>query len=76
MTWMPSVTIALYRLITDAGLTVRPATSLRSLGSAPAAPRNVAAAAFSSRDALAVTGPDALMLSTTRSAWPVASCCF
>jgi len=72
---MPSVTIALYRLIAAFRPTARPPTSLRSAGSAPAAARNLAAAAFSSADALAVTGPDALMLSITRSARSVAVAC-
>ena len=69
---MPSDTIALYLVITEDELTVRPATSLRSAGSVLALARKLAAAFFSSGEALAVTGPDPLMFSSTRSAWSVA----
>ncbi len=73
---MPAVTIALYRLIAATRLIAWRTTSPRSTGSVLAAARNLAAAAFSSCDALTVTGPDALMLSTTRRVRLVAAACF
>lgn len=70
---MPSDTIALYWVITEDGLMARSDTSARSEGSVPAPARKAAAACFSSGEALAVTGPDPLMSSRTRSALSVAA---